>query len=278
MPPADREPLLQALAAAIREPGADARVEADADAFLCDFSLAVEDRRGLASRGGLRLAAYRQLVHNRLRNVVRDWIPRTADRLGTARLTEDVAQFIASEGVHAPYLRDVPSEFVAWAAPRWHEDPHLLPFLPDLARYELLRNDVRNDPRGGETPTGQKLELEWPVRCDGTARVLRFEYAIHKLPRAPEDRTAPAHAPVHLAIFRNRRDAMMYKEVSATEAAVLRRLLDHQTMRDAVIAGCADVGAAVDDIILGEIAVLLARLSEIGFVLGGEPPAEIPSP
>jgi len=264
---------MRALGAVIRDPEAPAAIADDDAAYLARSGVEGEDATALASRGTPRLLAYRALVHNRIRNVIDDWIPRSASRLGAERFGADVASFIAEFGPRSPYLREVPAEFVEWVAPRWAKDPRLAPYLLELARYELLRHDVRNDPRGGEIDSGEKLELDWPIRCNSTGRVLTFDWAVHELPKDRDDRTDPAPGPVHLAIFRNRNEAMMYKVLDRYEAALVRRILAAETMREAIFGACSDAEVEISDERLAQVATLLARLAELGLVLGGEPPA-----
>ena len=128
MPGSDpTETPVRVLGEVIRELGAAESIEANLAEWLTDKGLSDRDREALASRGAVRLLAYRQLVHNRIRNVIEDWIPRTVSRLGPDRFKSDVATFIATVGPRAPYLRDVPREFVEWVRPRWRADEALPP-------------------------------------------------------------------------------------------------------------------------------------------------------
>ncbi len=264
---------IAALGRVIRERDAADALHDDPRGFLAgDDGLSDPDADAMTTHGSTRLLAYRALVHNRIRNVIDDWIPRTVSRLGPARFRADVSRFIASTGPRSPYLREVPAEFVDWVAPQWTRDPDLPPFLVDLARYELLRHDVRNDPRGEEVDSGEKLELDWPIRTNSTGTVLTFDWAVHRLPKDRSDRSEPARGPVHLVVFRNRNDAMMYKQLDAFEAQLVTRVLAGETMKAAIFGACESVGETISDDRLAKVAVLLARLAELGLVRGGEPP------
>lgn len=266
---------IAALGRVIRAVDAPSGLGTDPREFLAaSGELSAADADAMTTHGATRLLAYRALVHNRIRNVVDDWIPRAVSRLGPARFRADVSRFIETQGPRSPYLREVPREFVDWVSPRWNEASELPPYLVDLARYELLRHDVRNDPRGNEVDSGERLELEWPIRTNSTGAVLTFGWAVHRLPKQRSDRSDPAPGPVHLAVFRNRNDAMMYKELDEYEAQLVRRVLDGETMKDAIFGACEAIDEAISDERLAKVAVLLARLAELGLVLGGEHPTD----
>jgi hypothetical protein len=259
------------LAAVVRERDADERARADFAAFLAGRELSDADREAMLAVGAERFLVYRALVHNRVRNTVRDFITRTAARLGRLRLRADVAEFMHARAMASPYLRDVPEEFVEFMLPRWRDDPGLPPFLGDLARHELLEYTVLNDPRGGEAPTGEALALDRPLRFDGAARLLAYDWAVHRLPLPPEDRSEPTRTPTWLLAYRDAEHKVRYLELTELAAAILRQLMgEGATVADGLKAACAELGVELTDERLGIAAQLLTDLAERGVMLGAE--------
>jgi hypothetical protein len=262
---------IPALAAVVREREADARARADFAAFLAERDLADADREAMLAVGAERFLVYRSLVHNRVRNTVRDFITRTAARLGIKRLRADVADFMDERAIVSPYLRDVPAEFVEFAIPRWRDDASLPAYVVDLARHELVDYTVRNDPRGGEAPTGEPLALDRPLRFDGAARLIEYDYAVHRLPLDEDDRSEPAREATRLLVYRDAKHKVRYLELTPLAAAILRQLVvQGLAVADGLRAACDELGVELGDEQLGIAAQLLADLADRGVMLGAE--------
>ena len=265
------EPSIGALSAIIREQSAPERMRRDLERYLREHGVDGEDLGAMLEVGAERMLVYRGLVHNRLRHTVRDFIARTAARLGKDALKSVVAAFIEERAAKSYYLRDVPAEFVAWVVPRWREDPGVPSYLADLARHELLEFDVRNDPRGGEEPTGQAVALDRPLRFDGAARRVDYDYAVHRLETKLEDRTVPEHVPTALLVYRDPDNRVRYLELIPFAAALLDRLLvAGQALQPAIVGACEAIGEPLDDDKLGQAAVLLADLADRHVMLGAQ--------
>jgi hypothetical protein len=263
------EPAVIAMAAAIRSREAPAAVRADFDAWLQGHGVAPDDAATLAEVGAERLLVYRALVHNRLLGTIREFIPRVAARLGREKLRADFAAFLELQGAKSPYLRDVPGEFVAWVAERWAVDPEVPAFLPDLARHELLQLEVKNDPRGGEGPTGADIALDRPLAFDGTARLMRYAWAVQRLSAEVDDRTEPEASPMDLLVFRDAKNKVRYLELTPWAGLVLAELLVHaHPVAEGLQRAAQAVGEPLDDDKLGKAAMLFAELFDVGVLLG----------
>ncbi len=263
------EPSVVALVDAIRRGGADEAIAEDLAGFFRARGVSDEDIAVLAEAGASRVLVYRSLVHNRLRNAIRDFVPRTIARLGNDRFRADFARFIDERAAVSYYLRDVPEEFVAWIAPQWRSDPDVPAYLPDLATHELLQLTVRNAPGGGEPATGNPVALDRPLRFDGSVRLMTYAHAVHKLSSDKDDRTPPPAEPTHLLVYRDEAHKVRYLELTAFAAAALRHLIDDaQPVATALQAAAADLGAPLDDERLGAAALLLADLAERKVMLG----------
>jgi hypothetical protein len=267
---------MSAMAAAIRERTAPADVRADYLAWLRARGIDDDDARALAAVGGERLLVYRSLVHNRLMTAIREFVPRAAARRGREALRSDFATFMELQGPRSPYLRDVPGEFVAWVGERWAEDSAVPDWLSELARHELLELDVRNDPRGGEPPTGAELALDRALVFDGSARLMRYAFAVHRLPKSVDDRSGPERRSTDLLVFRDRRNKVRYLELTPWAGLVLAHLLvERHPLADGLRRAASSLGEPLDDDKLAKAAMLFAELTDTGVLLGA---AALPSP
>lgn len=270
--PAAIEAPTAALAAAIRGQQAPQAMHDDLAAWLRARGVEGDDLAAMLAVGAERMLVYRKLVHNRLRNTIVDFITRTAARLGRERFRRDFEAFVEERAPSSPYLRDVPTEFVEWAAPRWAADPEVPAWLPDLARHELVDYEVRNDPLGGEPETGLPLALDRPLRFDGTARLVRYGWAVHRLPRKKSDRSEPEAEPTRLLVYRDDAHEPRYLALTPFADALLRELLlERKAVQPALMAAAAALGEPLDDEKLGAAALLIADLGERKVCLGAEP-------
>lgn len=261
-----------ALDAVIRQRHAPAQMKQDLEGYLRAQGVEGEDLAAMLAVGATRMLVYRQLVHSRLRNTVREFIPRTAARRGARAYREDIGAFIDARGAHSPYLRDVPAEFVAWVVPVWTADPDVPTYLTELAQHELLSLDVRNDWRGGEAATDLPLALDRPLRFDGATRLARYEYAVHQLPKSVDDDSTPAHEPTRLLVYRDDKHAPRYLALTPFAFALMQQLLEqHKAVADGLRAACEELGVPLDDEHLASAAQLFADLGERGVCLGTEP-------
>ncbi len=266
------EPTIAALEGVIRERRAPSELRDDTATFLREHGVDGEDLDAMVEVGAERMLVYRQLVHNRMRNTIRDFIPRVAARLGRTRYNEDVDAFVELRAAHSPYLRDVPSEFVQWVLPRWAEDPAVPDYIADLARHELLDLDVRNDPRGGEAQTELPMALDRPLRFDGATRLCAYEHAVHRLPKAVDDRSEPDAEHTELLVYRDDKHKPRYLALTPFAAALLRELIvEAKAVQPALMAAAESLGEPLDDDKLVSAAQLFADLGERGVCLGAEP-------
>lgn len=253
-----------------RKDAPDELVDTFAD-FFASYQLSERDLEAIKSIGIKPLLMYRTMVHTRLKTIINDWIPRTVARLGPQGFHQEFIAFMAAEAPKTPYLRQVPSEFVAWAMPRWQTKPEIPVYLADLARHELLYGDVYNMSKGGEAETGHPLALDRPLRIDGTASMIRYDYAVHRLPANLDDRSEPCTELVHLLVYRDRENHRVhYLELGQRAAAVMQRLLEGQCLEAALKDACQALGQALDDDFLASMVHFLADLEQRKVLLGAE--------
>ena len=274
--PGPDAPKLRAFVAAMRDLDAPERIAADLPAYLAAHGVAPDDQRLIAQHRA-NLLVYRAMVHSRLRGVIEEYLPRTAAVLGKPRMRGEVAAFMAEQAPDTAYFRDIPGDFLAWAAPRWRADPALPPFLVDLASHEWVDGEVGNTPAGGEPASDLPLALDRPVQLDGSARLRRYAFAVHRAPdREPQPdanvgtrRDEPAAEATAILAYRDR-DSLRVRllELTPRAAALCARLLAGEALQAALAGACSDVGEVMHDEYLAAMAAFLADLGERGVLLG----------
>ena len=245
-----------------------------------------DDLRGFLERRGVaaedveailesqpRLGVYRSLVRNGLSGIVLRVLPRTRGRMNVAcggRFDADFAAFVDEVGPRTHYLRDVPAELVAWAAPRWRADPGIPAYLPDLADHELTEfaAATAEDLSDGDATEGARADvaLERPLAFHPSARLVRSAYAVHEIGDG-EGKAEPARREVALFAYRDGSHAVRWLEVTPLAAAILARLLAGEALGAAVQAAC-EAHTTAPAQALEDIARLLADLGERGALTG----------
>ena len=202
-----------------------------------------------------RVAIYRRLVRNTLRDVVVKLVPRTREHLGDD-FDRDFDRFLAERGPRTHYLRDVPQELVSFAMPRWAERRDK-PWLADLARHEIASFALSTLPWVAEL-RAEDVSLDKALLLSSLVRIERFDFAVHEEP--------PGERAVALLYYRDSEHALRTLELSPLAAALLLRA--ELPLRDAIAAACAETGEPMNDETLASIARLLADLGERGVLLG----------
>jgi hypothetical protein len=256
----------------IRDPALRDRVAEDPEATLAELGLDARSRAGMLAAGVERLLAYHTMVHARLRRTIASFLGPAAPPLGDERLRVEVATWIAERGPETPYLRDVAGQFVSWARPRWEADEALPPWLGELAQHQITTRALRSDPRVVGPQTEAKIDLERPIVCNPTTRVLRYRWAVHRAPvrdkklEAEPEPFEPGHAVIG---YRDAKHNPRFVELAPRSAQMFELLLAGQTLREALFGACEAVGETLDDEILSITAVTLADLVERHVLLGG---------
>lgn len=226
-------------------------------------------RRRDAAVAPERVLIYRRLVHARFRGAVEVTLPRTAARLGTTAFDDEIAEFLADRASSSPFVADVAREFVVWAGDRWPTKPEVPVYLLDLARHELLWVEVASafdDDAEAVTPD---VSLDARLVFRKSAAVARYRHAVHLLSDDTNDHAEPATGETAILAYRDPDYQVRYLELSPVAAHIVERLLcDHATLKSAIFEGCAAVGVAVDDAVLGGVVAMLTDLTERGVVRG----------
>lgn len=262
------------LASVVLHRDGERELPADPAGWLARQGVVPPDHEAMAEVGPPRLLVYRTLVRAGLQRVVRSFLPRTVARLGEDGFARAFDAWLHESPPRSRFLRDVPGEYVAWAAAAWPGDEAVAAGLVDVARLEILESEVDAafdppDPPGLVT----ELRLDAPVVLTGALRIASFDHAVHELPAEDDDEPAhelrmPPRAPTTLLLYRDARHRVRTMTLSPLARAVLQRLVEGTPVAAAIHEGAALAGETVDDALLGRVSVLLADLAERGVLRG----------
>ena len=250
----------------LREP-----LRADPEATLSTLGLDERERVGMLGLGNKRLLVYHEMVHSRLFRTIRSFISGAGEQLGEDRLSDEVREWITTVGPKSRFLRDVTAEFLVWVRPRWESDESLPPWLFEYCDHVVAVRTIRNDPRACGNATDAGLELDRAVACNGTTRLYRYRWAVHRLPTPFSNARDPEPLQGSAVVgFRHPDDEQPhFFDIKPRSAHLLEQLLAGHTLRDALFGACAAMGETLDDEILSVTAVTLADLADRRVILGG---------
>lgn len=226
------------------------------------------DAQAVAEAGVQRVAIYRQLLQRTHRRAIELQIPRSIARLENL-WDEYLLKFLCERGSHSHYLRDVTGEFIDWAEATLKRDLRAPRYLHDLMRHEALRVEIGALPAASTTGADGELQLDCGVRFSAASRVVRYRFAVHRLPENVDDRTEPARSHSALFVYRSAEHDVRYLQLSPLAAAIVQRLHEQQLpLGTAIREACDALGQGVDDTVLAGVASVLADLAERGALLG----------
>lgn len=259
------ESLIRAFEAGLVELDAPAQLTADVAGFFVRHGVPAELAARLPANAAERIGVYRRMIHQRLRDLIAEYLPKVAARLGRPRLRAEVDRFIAEVAPRTPYFRAVTGEFVAWAKHRWPGDATLPPYLVALAEHEWSESRVADAKAGGEVASGEAIALDRPVHFDGTTTLRRYAWAVHRATATVD----PPEEATTLLLYRDRETLRVRSlELTPRAAAVCTRLLAGEGLQAALVGACEELGVGLDDEFLSAMAGFFADLAERQVMLG----------
>jgi hypothetical protein len=249
--------------------GKDAAFNGDLAGFLAAHAVAREDAEALLA-SPRRLGLYRQLVRHNVTAVIETMLEHTRVRLevvSPGELERMVAAFLDEVGPRTPHMRDVPSEFLAFAAPRWREDARLPRWIVDYAELELVEFTIGVAPRPLPPPPLAEVTADRPLVFAEPKRLMRLAWAVNELARE-DARAEPAERPVTFLVYRDAEHRSRFLELTPLAATILERLFAGDALGAAMVAACQAEAHPLDDDVLAGAARLLADLGERGVLLG----------
>lgn len=244
-------------------------VAGDLATYLARHNIAKEDADALLA-SPRRLGLYRMLVRHNVVNVVGVMLERTRARLehhAAGAFDRAVSGFLAAQGPRTPHLRDVPSEFLAWAAPRWRSDERVPAWLADYAEYELVDFTIGVAPRPLPPPPLADVTADRALVFGDPHVIVHLGWAVH-LVDSEDLRAVPEQRAVSLLVYRDAEHTTRFLDLSPLAAAILEQLFAGRALAQAMVEACTASGAPLDNAVLAGAATLLADLGERGVLLG----------
>jgi hypothetical protein len=251
--------------------GKDASFTSDLSAFLREHGIGGDDAEALLA-SPRRLGLYRRLVRHNVVGVIETMLEATKARIEArvpGELDRSIVQFLDEVGPKTPHLRDVPSEFVAFIAPRWRANTKLPAWLVDYAELELVDFTISVAPRPLPPPPLAEVTADRPLVFADPRRMVHLGWAVNALAR-DDVQAEPEKRDVTILVYRDADHASRFLELTPLAGAILERLFAGDALGAAMVNACTAKNYPMDDQVLAGAARLLADLGERGVLLGAK--------
>jgi len=239
-----------------------------------EFAAHIRDPEKNAAPDGIedrRMAIYRDLFFNNLRNLLGSTFPVLKKLSGTERWAGLVREFMVRHESQTPYFLEIPKEFLAFLEHEHTLDTDDFPFLLELAHYEWveLALSVSTDSNDltAVDPDGDLLEgvpvmsvLAWP---------LAYRYPVHRISESYQP-TEPGEQPTYLAIYRSADNEISFMELNAVTAGLLDKISNNagqKTGRELIVELSKEINFDPDALV-EHGAAALAELRAADILLG----------
>ncbi len=239
-----------------------------------EFAAHIRDPENNAAPAGIedrRMAIYRNLFFNNLRNLLGSTFPVLKKLSGKERWAGLIREFMAKHEAHTPYFLEIPKEFLAFLEHEHESDADDFPFLLELAHYEWveLALSVSTDSNDltAVNPDGDLLDgtpvlsvLAWP---------LAYRYPVHRISQDFQP-MEPGEQPTYLAIYRNTDNEISFMELNAVTAGLLDKIsnnAEQKTGRELLIELSKEINFD-PDVLAEHGAAALAELRAADILLG----------
>lgn len=177
---------------------------------------------GTAKRG---MDVYAEIVFNNMEETLSACFPVIRKVLGVRRWKPLVRTFLAQHRCATPWFRQIPEEFLRWLETEPEAIADLPPFLASLAHYEWMELAIAvSDATLDITtlaPEGDLLD-GIPVLAPALA-LLQYPWPVHRIsPRFKP--VEPPTEPVHLLVFRDADDEVLFNELNPVSARLIGQL------------------------------------------------------
>ena len=243
---------------------AEPKFDDDLRGFLAASGVAKEDAEAILA-APRRLGLYRKLIRHNIIGVIEAMLPKTQERMNAVApgsFESSIAAFLEHEGPRTAHLRDVPSEFLAFATPRWKKDERLPRWLADHAELELIDFVIGVAPRPAPPPPLADVSADLPLVFADPHKLVRLGWSVHEDTIAERD--------VTILVYRDGEHRTRFLELTRLAGLILERLLAGDALGPAMISACQTMGCALDQAVLEGAARLLADLGERGVLLGAK--------
>lgn len=192
------------------------------------FAAHIRDPQHVAAPAGVedrRMAIYRELFFNNLRNLLSNMFPVLKKLHTDDKLRRMIRMFMQQHEAQTPYFLELPAEFLSFLQNEYELEADDFPFLIELAHYEYIElalsvSDACNDPEGVD-PDGDLLSGV-PVKSELTW-VFAYHYPVHRISTTFQP-TEPEEQPVYLAVYRGSNDKVGFLELNPVTAGLLNAI------------------------------------------------------
>lgn len=223
--------------------------------------------RGLPPRA---MKVYAELFYNNVEGFLASAFPVLRRITPEARWHALVRDFYARHRSRDPLFQHIAREFLDYLEHERGKVRGDRPFLRELAHYEwaelalaLSTQELEPAPAGAEADL-----LEGVPRLSPLAWPLTYGFAVHRiapqfLPKRPEAQ------PVHLVVYRNRRDEVKFMEANAVTARLLQLMARGRASGRTLLARIArELKHPQPDLVIRQGAAILQELAARDIVLG----------
>ena len=190
------------------------------------FAAHIRDPDNVPAPAGIedrRMAIYRRLFFNNLRNLLSSTFPVLRKIHGDAQWKELVRSFMIHHRAETPYFLEIPSEFLAFLESEQGVALSAYPFVAELAHYEWIELELSVSTEQNDlslVDAGGDLLLGHPVKSV-LAQLLAYQYPVqhisqHFLPEAPPEQ------PTYLCVYRQQDDELGFMEMNPISARLLQ--------------------------------------------------------
>lgn len=204
----------------------------------------------------------------RLLNALQVSIPRTLQHLGQERVMADFEAFLHCCGPCSHYLHDLGTEFVEFCLDRWRDAADVPAFVVDLARHELLALEVAAALDDVEVAPATDVTVATQVRFQRAARLVRYDFAVHRLPEDAAEPSVPEPGRSVLLAYRDIEHRVLYLELTELAAALTERLLAGENLGAATTGALTALSLPAEDGTLAQLAAFLDDLEKRGVLCG----------
>jgi hypothetical protein len=244
--------------------GADAAFDTDLRGFLAASGVPKDDIDAIMA-APRRLGLYRKLIRHNIVGVIEAMLPRTQERMDKVvpgSFVASIDAWLENDGPRTAHLRDVPTEFLAFAAPRWKKDERLPRWLSDYAELELVDFVIGVAPRPAPPPPLADVSADLPLVFGDPRKLVRLAWSVHEDTIAERD--------VTILVYRDAEHRTRFLELTHLAGLILERLFAGDALGPAMVSACQTMGCALDEAVLAGAARLLADLGERGVLLGAK--------
>ena len=189
------------------------------------FAAHIRDPENVPAPEGIedrRMAIYRELFFNNLKNLLATTFPVMSELMGERKWRRLIRQFMKKHRAETPYFLKLPEEILSFLEHEYEREQDDFPFLNELAHYEYielaLNTSVEEDSLDDIDPAGDLLSGV-PVKSVH-AWAFAYHYPVHRINKdfLPD---APAEQPIYLAVYRDTEQKLGFMELNPLTAGLL---------------------------------------------------------